>query len=91
MRSLNLMLLKYQSGEEINRGDRVLHFGERGEIEFVASDPGDPETDWYAQEYGGGIMILDAVAGRTFVPAAHLDEYDVLEFVSRADIPPIES
>jgi hypothetical protein len=78
------MVLKYQSGEEIKRGDRVLFHREPGYIELVASAIGDPETDWYVQEYGGGVMIVEGVAGRTFVPAHQLAECEDLEFVSRA-------
>ena len=80
------MVLRYPSGEEIKKGDRVLHFQKPAHIEFVAFDPADPERDWYVQEFGGGIMIVDGVAGRTFVPADQLDEYaHLLQFVSRAD------
>jgi hypothetical protein len=32
-------------------------------------------------------MIIDAIAGSTFVPADQIDECDDLEFVSRADAP----
>ena len=39
------MSLKYQSGEEIKKGDRVLFHREPARIELVASEPGDPETD----------------------------------------------
>lgn len=78
------MSLKYQSGEAIKKGDRVLFHGESGEIEFVASEHGDPETDWFIKEYGGGVMILDRVAGSTFITADQLPECDDLEFVSRA-------
>jgi len=50
----------YQSGQEIKKGDRVIFHGNPGEIEFVA-DPSvdDPETEWYVQEYGGGVMIFE--------------------------------
>jgi hypothetical protein len=82
------MALKYRSGVQIKKGDHVLHHGTPGQIEFVAHDPGNPETDWYVQEYGGGIMILDAVAGRTFTTADSIDDDEDLEFVSRADMPP---
>jgi hypothetical protein len=86
------VVLKYQTGEEIKKGDRVMHFGEPGEIELAASDLGDPETDWYIQEYGGGVMIIDAVVGRTFVEAGQIDNYcDRWEFVSKADAPEVES
>jgi hypothetical protein len=82
------MVLRYQSGEEIENGDRVLFHGEGAEVEFVACDPGDPTTDWFLQEFGGGVMIADPkVSGRTFIPAGRLDEYEDLEFVSRADRP----
>jgi hypothetical protein len=81
------MVLKYRSGEEIKKGDRVLHFGKPGEIELVASDPGEPETEWFIKEFGGGIMILDGVVGRTFIAADQLDGYEDLEFASRAKVP----
>ncbi len=82
------MTLKYQSGEEIKKGDRVLFHGESAEVAFVTYDPSDPETDWYVQEFGGGVMISDAkVSGRTFIPASQVEKYEDLEFVSRADKP----
>jgi hypothetical protein len=81
------MILKYQSGEEIKKGDRVLFHREPGQIELVALELGDPETDWFTQEYGGGGMILERVSGRTFIPADQIDECEDLEFVSRADAP----
>jgi hypothetical protein len=81
------MIFKYQTGEEMQKGDRVLFHGERGFIELVESKLGDSATDWYIQEYGGGVSIIDAIAGRTFVPADQIDECDDLEFVSRADAP----
>jgi hypothetical protein len=78
------VILKYQSGVEIRKGDRVLFHGEPGEIELVASDLGDPETDWYIQEYGGGVMILEPKQfGRAFIPADQLEETEDLEFVAR--------
>ena len=83
---MNPLILKYQSGEEIKKGDRVLFYGNPAEIELVACDPSDPETDWYVQEYGGGVMILDPmVSGRTFIPADQIEEYyEDLQFVSRS-------
>ena len=82
-----MMILKYQSGEEIKKGDNVRFHREPGRIEIVALEPGDPETDWFVQEYGGGVMILERVDGRTFIPADQIDDYEDLEFVSRADGP----
>jgi len=79
-------VLKYQSGEEIQRGDQVLFHREAAEVEFVAVDSSDPATGWFLQEFGGGVMIADPkVSGHTFIPASHLDEYEDLEFVARAD------
>jgi hypothetical protein len=63
------MPFKYQSGEEIRKGDRVLFHGEPGYIELVA-DPlnRDAETEWYIDEYGGGVMIVEPkVFGRAFL------------------------
>lgn len=68
-----LMILKYQSGEEIKKGDHVLFHREPAWIEFVAVQRGDLETDWYMQEFGGGIMILEKVSGRTFIPADQIN------------------
>jgi hypothetical protein len=39
------------------------------------------------QEFGGGVMILDAmVSGRTFIAIDQLNDYEDLEFVSPAGI-----
>jgi len=81
------MNLKYQSGEEIRKGDSVRFHGEPGRIELVALEPGDAETDWFIQEYGGGVMVLERVSGRTFIPADQLPDYGDLEFVTRAELP----
>ena len=80
-----MTILKYRSGEEIKRGDRVLLHGEQGEIELVAADPEDPEGSWYAKEFGGGVLISKAKKfGRLFIRASELQEYEDLEFLSRA-------
>jgi hypothetical protein len=78
------MILKYRSGEEIKKGDRVLFHGNAGEVELVACDPNDPEAAWHIQEFGGGVLILEVVLGRSFILADQLDECEDLEFVSRA-------
>jgi hypothetical protein len=79
------MILKYQSGEEIKKGDQVLYHRNPAEVQFVACNAHDPETDGYLEEFGGGVMIADPlVSGHTFIPAAHLEDYEDLEFVSRA-------
>jgi len=78
------MAPKYRSGEEIRKGDRVLFHQNPAEIEVVAADSADPETRWFMQEFGGGVMVLDpAVSGRTFIPAGQLADYEDLEFVWR--------
>jgi len=58
--------------------------GEPGEIEFVA-DPlsNDPETNWYVQEFGGGVMVLEPkVFGRALLRSTQ--EAEDLKFMSRA-------
>jgi hypothetical protein len=83
---MRVMILTYQSGEEIRKGDRILFHGNPPEIEFVASDPLDSDQAWYVREYGGGVMILDpVVSGSTFIAAKHIGNYEDLEFVSRAN------
>jgi hypothetical protein len=79
------VVLRYRSGEEIKKGDRVLYHRNPAEVEFVACDPDDPEVDWYVKQFGGGVMILRSDGfGSTFIDADALDEYEDLEFVSRA-------
>jgi hypothetical protein len=52
--------MKYKSGEEIRKGDKVLFHGEPGEIEFIADKLiGDPAMDWHMKEQGPGVMVLE--------------------------------
>jgi hypothetical protein len=82
---MSVLILKYRSGEEIKKGDRVLFHGNPAEVELVAFDPNEPEHAWHVQEFGGGVMILDPmVSGRTFISTDQLNDYEDLEFVSRA-------
>jgi len=79
-------ILKYRSGQEIKKGDRVRLHGNPAQIEFVACDPesSDPEIAWHMKEHGGGIMVLEPkLFGRAFIPTESLDDCEDLEFVSR--------
>lgn len=65
----------------------LLH-GEPGEIEFVADALDDPHN-WYATEFGGGVMIAEPkVFGSLFVHAT--SGYEDLEFVSRGENDPLK-
>jgi len=80
-------VLKYRSGEEIKKGDRVLFHGNPAEVQLVAcdTDDTDPAVAWYMKEFGGGVLISDPKAsGRTFIRSSSLDDYEDLEFKSRA-------
>lgn len=77
-------VLRYQSGEEIQKGDNVLFHRSPASVELVAFDPTEPEHAWYVQEFGGGVMISDPRAGRTFVARDELPDCEDLEFVSRS-------
>jgi hypothetical protein len=81
------MVFKYQSGEEINKGDRVLFHGESAEVEFVVDEnTEDAALDWYMQEFGGGVMIREPKNfGATFIQAESLPKTEDLEFLSRAN------
>jgi hypothetical protein len=70
----------YQSGQEINKGDRVTYHDEPGEIEFIAEKiVGDDEIDWHVTEHGGGVMIFAPKRfGHVFVHDAENDEDLVL-------------
>jgi hypothetical protein len=80
------MPFKYQSGEEIRAGDRVLLHGEPGEVELVA-DPADPLSDphdWYIETHGGGVLIVEPkVFGRLFL--TDTENGEDLVFVARAN------
>ena len=73
----------YTSGEDIRPGDDILYHGERGKVEFVAMS-GDPNTDWYVKQYGGGCMILVPSFGCVFVSKPNEDED--LEFLERGEL-----
>jgi hypothetical protein len=74
--------MKYKSGEEIRKGDKVLFHGEPGEIEFIVDTLiDDPAMDWYVKEYGPGAMVAEPKAGRTFV--SDTEDAEDLQFVSR--------
>jgi hypothetical protein len=79
-------VLRYRSGEQIEKGDNVLFHGNPAAVELVAFDPNQPEHAWYVQEFGGGVLISDPMcSGRTFVSRESLREYEDLEFVSRSE------
>ncbi len=80
------LVLKYQSGEEIRRGDRVLFHREPAEVEFVVNElTGDEGFDGYMFEYGGGVVIREANDPNTvFIDTESLPDTEDLEFVSRA-------
>jgi hypothetical protein len=80
------MTLKYHSGEEIKKGDRVIFHGEPAEVQFVVNErTEDAALDWYRQEFGGGVMIREPKHfGAAFIQAKSLPETEDLEFVSRA-------
>lgn len=75
--------MKYQSGEEIREGDRVLFHGEPGEIEYVAEAlTGDPAIDWNLKYNGPGVMILEPrFFGRVYLRDS--EDAEDLAFVSR--------
>jgi hypothetical protein len=75
--------MKYTSGEEIRKGDKVLFHGEPGEIEFVVEKlVGDPAMDWHMREQGPGAMALEP---KSFQHAYVRDTENAedLQFVSR--------
>jgi hypothetical protein len=78
------MALTYQSGEDIQIGDRVTYGGNAGKIELVVeSRTGDPGQDWLFETNGAGVMVAEPkVFGRVYLHDPH-DEEDLL-FVARA-------
>jgi hypothetical protein len=80
------MPLFYQSGEEIQKGDRVTYHGEPGEIEFVAEAlTGNPELDWHITEQGAGVMIaVPNSFGRVFETDTS-EDVDLIFVARKAD------
>jgi hypothetical protein len=78
------MALTYQSGEDIQIGDRVTYGGNAGTIELVVESlTGDPEQDWLLETSGAGVMVAEPkVFGRVYLRDPH-EEEDLL-FVARA-------
>ena len=78
------MALTYQSGEDIQIGDRVTYGGNAGTIELVVEGlTGDPEQDWLLEASGAGVMVAEPkVFGRVYLHDPH-EEEDLL-FVARA-------
>ena len=77
------MAFKYESGEEVRKGDRIIYHGEPGKIEFVVSEAvGNPSMDWYVQQFpGGGFMLSAASFGDVFLTESDIDED--LHFIAR--------
>ena len=75
--------MRYQSGEEIRKGDKVLFHGEPGEIEFVVDQlSGDPAIDWHLKEQGPGVMVLEPKHfGRAYI--RDTENAEDLQLVSR--------
>ena len=78
------MPFKYMAGEDVRKGDFVKFHEEPGRIKFVADPPiNDPETTWYVNEFGGGVMIVVPKAfGSVFLIETDTEEDLIL--VSRA-------
>lgn len=76
------MKFQYQSGEPIQKGDRIRYNGHAGVVEFVVEKiTGDAALDWYVEEYGGGVMLSVGTYGNLFLETTEDDED--LSFVSR--------
>ena len=76
--------LRYTSGDEIRKGDRIRYNGEQGQVVFLVMERiGDPAHDWYLDQFpGGGLMIEVEEFGNVFLGVADID--DDLELVARA-------
>ena len=77
-------VFRYKSGEVIKKGDRVFFHGEPGEVDFVITEHvGDPTMDWYIDNEGPGVMVVEPKAmGRAYI--RETEKAEDLVFVSRA-------
>ena len=75
--------LRYTSGDEIRKGDRIRYDGDRGQVVFLATERlGDPAHDWYLDQFPGGGLMIEVEGNNIFVGVADID--DELQLVSRA-------
>ena len=83
--------LRYETGEEVQPGDTVTHCGHLGEIEFVANPSSPtPETEWFIEEFGGGVMVKDSTIGSVFISVEGMHDPGDLVFVGRHKLGPAE-
>ncbi|MGJ5816276.1 hypothetical protein [Paludibaculum fermentans] len=72
----------YTTGEMILPGDRILLHDNPGEIELIA-DPDENSADWYVENFGGGVMVVEPrVFGRLFLASSD-DDFADMKFVAR--------
>lgn len=78
--------MRYQSGEEIRIGDKILYAGEPGQIKFIVDEvTGDPEKDWLIEEYGPGVMVEEPKFYKNGTFVTNTENVEDLFFVSRQD------
>jgi hypothetical protein len=59
--------LKYQSGEDVRRGDKVTFGGKAATVELVVvGSNGDPENDWQFETNGPGVLVVEAEPATLF-------------------------
>jgi hypothetical protein len=80
------MPFKYQSGETVQKCDRVLFHDEPGYVEFVA-DPTikNPESECYVKQYGEGVMVVAKGFGHVFL--TNTEDAEDLILTSRSEDP----
>ena len=77
--------MKYQSGEDIREGDKVLVAGEPGEIQFIVDKlTGDAERDWHLEEHGPGAMVLEPKFYKEGTFITNTEDAEDLVLVSRS-------
>lgn len=78
---------RYQSGEEIKAGDRILYGGKPGEVEFVVTAAtGEPSRNWFLEEHPeGGIMLMTGTFGSVAISGDQIADDEDLELVARGD------
>ena len=78
--------MKYQSGEEIREGDKILYASQPGEVRFVVEKlTGDAERDWFMNEYGPGVMVLEPKFYKEGTFITDTENAEDLELVSRCE------
>jgi hypothetical protein len=65
----------------------VTNGGNAGTIELSVDGPDNLETDWYRENCGAGVMVVDAtVFGRVYINAPHNEQDAIVSTIASQEV-----